>query len=102
MAKEYIERGALKNDLIEFTPYAVSPLYRNLNSNIDMFTVIDVIDEQPVANVAEVVRCKDCKYWAGINKFGDGECGHLLGLHDVAQPGDFCSYGERRDCNKTD
>ena len=59
MAKEYIERWALKNDLIEFTPYEVSPLYRNLNSNIDMFTVIDVIDEQPVANVAEVER----GYW---------------------------------------
>lgn len=101
MAKEYIEREALKNDLVEFTPYAVSPVYRNLNSNIDMFTVIDVIDEQPAANVVEVVRCKDCKYWIEIGEFGDGECGHLMGLFDVAKPDDFCSYGERRISDET-
>lgn len=102
MIKKYIDREALKDDLIEFTPYAVDSKYRNQNNDIDMFTVMEVIDEQPIADVAEVVKCKDCKYWAEINEFEESECCHSMGLCDVAQPGDFCSYGERRDCNKTD
>ena len=38
-------------------------------------------------NVAEVVRCKDCKYYSKI-----GRCG-VLGF---CEPDEFCSRGERR------
>lgn len=52
----------------------------------------------PAADVAPVVRCKDCLYWDGAIGFchqnsqyyNDGES------WDIYQPDDFCSRGERR------
>ena len=53
-----------------------------------------IIDETPTADVVEVVRCKDCKYF-------------LLGKVACTYPnhngwctvGDYCSFGERNDNN---
>lgn len=46
---------------------------------------------------AEVVRCKDCKYW---DCYGEGEskgdCLKLEGLSSCMYEEDFCSYGETR------
>ena len=47
------------------------------------------IEALPSANVAEVVRCKDCKWWDGI------EC--QTRDIDVVDDDEFCSYGERKD-----
>lgn len=47
--------------------------------------------ETPAADVAPVVRCKDCKYY----KPDEYECGCDYGLPCV-KADDFCSYGERR------
>jgi hypothetical protein len=49
------------------------------------------IREMPAANVAEVVRCKDCKHRTEY-----GNCGHprQKGVLPSAYPFDFCSYGE--------
>ena len=48
----------------------------------------------PAADVAEVVRCKDCKH-----RTEAGNCGHPRhhGILPSAYPYDFCSYGERRE-----
>lgn len=48
---------------------------------------------QPAADVAEVVRCKDCKH-----RTETGNCGHPRhhGILPSAYPYDFCNYGERR------
>ena len=51
-----IDADALKNELIECTPYAVDPVYRNTNSNIDMFTVMEILDELPTIDVVPVAR----------------------------------------------
>ena len=48
-----------------------------------------LIDEIPAADVAPVVRCKDCKH-----EFG-GSC-IICGFQN-RKPEDFCSYGERKD-----
>ena len=48
--------------------------------------IVSFIETQPTADVAKVVRCKDCKYYR------DGHCG-VLGFCD---PDEFCSRGERR------
>ena len=45
------------------------------------------IDEIPTANVVEVVRCKDCKY------FGEFQHCDIFGF---CEPDDYCSRGERR------
>ena len=51
---------------------------------------------QPAADVAEVVRCKDCR-WRGIEEcamFYRCECGEQ---HTWETDNDFCSYGKRRE-----
>ena len=55
----------------------------------------------PAADVAPVVRCKDCKWFADNN---DGEwygCQMFqvvrITPEDAPKPDDFCSYGERKD-----
>lgn len=53
--------------------------------------VIEILDNIPAADVAPVVRCKDCKYY----KPDEYECGCDYGLPCV-KADDFCSYGERR------
>ena len=55
-------------------------------------------------DVAEVVRCKDCKHWTdtsfdAVTEDHWGECRKPLGDYrycDTAK-NDFCSYGERKE-----
>ena len=75
---EYIEREKAKSLLhIEYA-YAAEQL----------------LDEIPAADVAPVVRCKDCKH-----EFG-GSC--ILCGFQKRKPEDFCSYGERKGKNETE
>jgi hypothetical protein len=49
---------------------------------------------QPAADVAEVVRCKDCVAWKRNVGIVDSPNGHCF-EHDIDTNGqDFCSYGE--------
>lgn len=41
----------------------------------------------PTANVVEVVRCKDCKYFSEF---------HHCGILGFCEPDEYCSRGERR------
>lgn len=51
----------------------------------------------PTADVAPVVRCKDCKY-AYINSFSAASGVVFCSSNMKAmQEDDFCSYGERKD-----
>ena len=56
--------------------------------------VLRQASDVPGADVAPVVRCKDCKH-----RSESGNCGHPRhhGILPSAYPYDFCSYGERRD-----
>ena len=49
------------------------------------------IREMPAADVAEVVRCKDCRHRTEY-----GNCGHprQKSVFPSAYPFDFCSYGD--------
>jgi len=59
------------------------------------------VEEQPTADVVEVVRCKDCKYWHELfnygncdvhtNEVGDITCVSMTDLND------FCCYGEKKE-----
>lgn len=83
---EYIEREALVHRL-------KSPYLFNITQRI-----FDIISEIPAADVAPVVRCKDCKHRIYKN-MGDeiGEIGGC-GLFNCAMPNEgFCSHGERKD-----
>ena len=55
-----------------------------------------IIAGMPVADVAPVVRCKDCKYWQNNNDgYPREEC--RWGHGEIPEANDFCSYGERRE-----
>ena len=58
-------------------------------------SVLEYVENLPAADVAPVVRCKDCKYsWEDI---GGLTCSHGVCV-DCNVLGDFyCSYGERKD-----
>lgn len=87
MAIEYIDREKAKRLLhIEYA-YAAEQL----------------LDEIPAADVAPVVRCKDCKHY---RNYPNGLCylhtepkTNARGYSGEAvcvEPDDFCSYGERK------
>ena len=46
----------------------------------------------PTADVVEVVRCEDCRYWE--NRFDVMVCNLTDGMKGAS---DYCSYGERRE-----
>ena len=50
------------------------------------------LKQLPAADVAPVVRCKDCKYNATTHKCLNPDSFFLIPKDD-----DFCSYGERRE-----
>ena len=80
MLDEYISREAALMKLMQDGCSA-----KNLQSISDM----------PAADVAEVVRCKGCKF-EGKYLGGGLYCKHDKGLL-APKPDDFCSYGERRE-----
>lgn len=52
--------------------------------------VDDIVDAQAAADVAEVVRCKDCRYF-------DVTQTYLCDMHHrAANEDDYCSYGIRK------
>lgn len=55
--------------------------------------LLDKLAKVPAADVAEVVRCKDCKH-----RTEAGNCGHPRhhGILPSAYPYDFCSYGVKK------
>lgn len=54
--------------------------------------VLREVSDAPAADVAPVVRCKDCKYNIGSKK-----CLNPDSFFAVPKDDDFCSYGERKD-----
>lgn len=51
------------------------------------------IKQIPIADVVEVVRCKDCKYW-----HNDTDCRNVNGLHSVVLNGErFCASGQKKE-----
>lgn len=76
--KEYIERAEAINAIRQYQyPYGVEFLLANI----------------PAADVVEVVRCKDCRYYqtAKVNEKGFLIC-PASGMEITEN--DFCSYGE--------
>lgn len=57
-----------------------------------------MLEKLPAADVVEVVRCKDCKYWKcyGGQYADDGECWHLGELDCCMHKDDYCSKGRRK------
>jgi hypothetical protein len=62
-----------------------------------LIDVSNALKEATVADVVEVVRCKDCEHWGGVaygfvcRKFSGMETKICMGADH------FCSYGERKE-----
>ena len=93
---EYIERGALMQFPIRRDHYDRKNGNKHFINGIE--SVLEYAENLPAADVAPVVRCKDCKWFADNN---DGEwfgCWLFQTIQiipeDAPKPEDFCSYGE--------
>lgn len=86
---EYINREKTKRELSEWCISLNSP---HLLSRDDTMFLLDNI---PAADVAPVVRCKDCKHFDPENHHCDHYMGTVAPLR--REPDGFCSYGERKD-----
>lgn len=60
------------------------------NSNWTPQRVKTLLLRQPAADVAEVVRCKDCECF-GLNDENVPYCSNRFGLNDP-EPNGFCNY----------
>lgn len=88
----YIEREAYRDRLADLESWCQDLRKPGLKQALEMF------DEVPAADVAPVVRCKDCKHYdlgVCLKIYSDGN------VHPEAwqprKPEDFCSYGERKE-----
>lgn len=91
MAKEYIERNELIENLNRFAPEHYSALINML------------ITKQPAVDVVEIpCRCKDCKYYKPHSPSKHHNPKALYCCRCAVtkvNPDAFCSYGERRTDN---
>ena len=98
MAKEYIERQRAIVDACNSLE-----LYPSEYAKLE-----DALNRIPAADVVEVVRCRECKYWgdeAGELQRSDGVLFARCKVHNYLLDGrhtgwcptenDFCSYGEK-------
>lgn len=91
---EYIEREALLNNRPEGrNPIQTGKQEYNLGWNDCRHTFVECILGEPAADVAPVVRCRDCKHITPV----EGGL-PLCALHNIARAyNDFCSDGARMD-----
>ena len=95
---EYIEREALREILDG---------WRDAHADVDdvhgcglLEDVICEVDAQAAADVAPVVRCKDCKHKGWVQEPCHGKSVDYCRVWDCTLrnlESTFCSYGERKD-----
>ena len=98
---EYIDKGALYEKIAQLEEIARnryldtpsnSPAYQRYLAQMQERTALKhLIADFPAADVVEVVRCKDCKYF-GLNDENVPYCLNPFGLDDP-EPNGFCNYG---------
>lgn len=96
---EYIDREALI-EMIKgkaFNLSLVRSLYTDQSARA-LYGIAEDVEKIPTADVVEVVRCKDCKWYAPNNDgLWYGCAFDTRNSDDEPKPYDFCSYGERMD-----
>jgi hypothetical protein len=94
MAKDNAQRKYIDTEMFAKRIEA-SPAFGNMAFEGELLqrVVLDILGNQPTADVVEVVRCKDCIHFDTYFR----ECESEYGKHHIHTENDFCSYGERRD-----
>lgn len=91
---EYIEREAIWKEYLKF------PIHFAGGAFVDAYRVQDAIKTLPAADVVEVVRCKDCKFYQRCESSLLGEvyvCTNQGDMRVQKEPADFCSWGEGKE-----
>ena len=93
----YIDADTIVKDLkknIEADSVAFSAEEKSL-VNFGLELAIDIVNATPTADVAEVVRCRNCANFKEIITDKAGICYHRSsnGLRGIT---DFCSYGVKK------
>lgn len=89
MPDEYISREAALKYIKSEQCKTCSDI--GLCGNCAVLVAVKLLEKVPAADVAPMVRCKDCKHRTEF-----GNCGHprQKGVLPSAYPFDFCNYGE--------
>ena len=75
-------------------------VFNDMSADVNLLTVKNRLETMDGADVAEVVRCKDCKnYHKYLTIGGFFRCECVLNEECVTSVHEmhFCSYGERKD-----
>ena len=108
--KEYIERAVAIKRIKE---YSLTAYDINLDNKEEfagnslpenycegLYEATELLDDLPAADVAEVVRCRECEHWTGI------ALGMRCKLYSFppnawvySQPDDFCSRGQQKEAD---
>ena len=102
MTNQYINRETVKRELLSWAVSINHPEYLIKDD------ALHIIDSFPAADVVEVIRCRECKYWGdedGKLQHSDGVLFARCKVHNYLIDGrhtgwcptenDYCSYGER-------
>lgn len=89
----YIDADALKKSVEGLTD-----CYNGFSDTYDKSCIIGLIDEEPTADVVEVVRCRDCKHRKNVipDMYGIGtEALFCRAINRYVEHDFFCKYGEK-------
>lgn len=95
--KEYIERAPL---LERLSKVKMDEHGFGLAVQFGIDHASNCIKEAPAADVAPVVRCRECKKWDDDpDSYGkdDGPKGKCMKSFEETYDNDFCSYGQRKE-----
>ena len=94
------ENGKMENDYIS-RQAAIEAIGKITRTTCWKAAAALMLVDVPAADVIEVVRCKDCKYWKTIESVNFGEkikfCTYVIDYSYARQDVDFCSRGERKE-----
>ena len=89
MGEEYIRKADVKDELQE-------KVFHNLTD--EFYGAMQVIDELEPADVAPVVRCRDCEHYYFADNRIPQEQRYVCEISgEIWKPDDFCSFGKRRE-----
>lgn len=85
MSKKYINADALISDIKQMRNTS-----NGYSDTFDKSEIVGVIEEQPAADVVEVVRCGQCKFFQSRGCF--------IGIQGAQISSDnYCAWGQRKD-----
>lgn len=98
---EYIDRDEFRKRLID---RQITTAFFNPQQRHEIGCIVEMLDNMPAADVAEVVRCKDCANYSDFDPYAGKRFNfHFCRkFHNVTLESDFCSYGEKKNGKEKD